>query len=207
MLYIDSIELHSACFVKIHVQKIITHNITCLWSLFMCSHSKYVNAVTVSTITFHAVSFLRTHTTWHVMQISSYLCPSPAPHARLEEGNTDLNLGFKGFKDQSSTSFQARIHQFDSVWLFECRRVSPSVAECQTLFWNQIEVSSQQAFRFNHAYLLEQINSKNRSITVALGLALLNWSCPLLCKEHTYIIIQYPDKENRNGGLSLLKLT
>lgn len=94
-----------------------------------------------------------------------------------------------------------------SVWFSLIVRVSPSVAECQTLFWNQIEVSSQQAFRFNHAYLLEQINSKNRSITVALGLALLNWSCPLLCKEHTYIIIQYPDKENRNGGLSLLKLT
>ena len=166
------------------------------FKICQCGHSFY-NHISCCIFPTH------THTTWHVMQISSYLCPSPAPHARLEEGNTDLNLGFK---DQSSTSFQARIHQFDSVWLFECRRVSPSVAECRTLFWNQIEVSSQQAFRFNHAYLLEQINIKNRSITVALGLALLNWSCPLLCKEHTYIIIQYPDKEDRNGGL-LLKLT
>lgn len=99
-----------------------------------------------------------------------------------------------------------RVHHFRhgsiSLIQFDCS----SVAECRTLFWNQIEVSSQQAFRFNHAYLLEQINIKNRSITVALGLALLNWSCPLLCKEHTYIIIQYPDKEDRNGGL-LLKLT
>lgn len=205
MLYIDSIELHSACFVKIHVQKIITHNITCLWSLFMCSHSKYVNAVTVSTITFHAVSFLRTHT--HNLArdanliISLSLACTPCPTRRRQYGSEP---GLQGLQ----RPIEYIISGTDpSVWFSLIVRVSPSVAECQTLFWNQIEVSSQQAFRFNHAYLLEQINSKNRSITVALGLALLNWSCPLLCKEHTYIIIQYPDKENRNGGLSLLKLT
>ena len=146
------------------------------------------------------LSYAHTHTTWHVMQISSSLslACTPCPTRRRQYG--------------SEPGLQRPIEYIisgtdPSVWFSLIVRVSPSVTECQTLFWNQIEVSSQQAFRFNHAYLLEQINSKNRSITVALGLALLNWSCPLLCKEHTYIIIQYPDKENRNGGLSLLKLT
>ena len=130
MLYIDSIELHSACFVKIHVQKIITHNITCLWSLFMCSHSKYVNAVTVSTITFHAVSFLRTHTqlgTWCKSHHISVPRLHPMP---------DSKKAIRIWTWASRASKTNRVHhfrhgsisliQFDCSSVAECRRVSDS---------------------------------------------------------------------------------